>query len=503
AASPTAPMPTAALDCLQRQLGEFEGLTTLLAEGRPHVSVRARELAASLAPVDACAQPSLGRPSMPTAGEERVVALDLRARLDRARMLREAGDIDDAGTLIEQTLHAAERADAVTYAAALLQHGHFQKDALRPKAAEQDFREVWRRAEHLGEDGLAIDAVVSLSTATLDTPGRVVQGLDLLDIADAKIARHGGDRRRTLNSTIQRATLLHRQGSLDEALAQAEHSVALAEALYGQGAPQLAIPLGALALTQTAAGHYDACMASTRRALDIAVLHFGKAAPITAVTTQNLGAISSSLGKYRQAIVLYGEALELLRRLHGDPSEPVAMVLSNIGAAELSLGRIEAALVSSRAARDAYLHSVGPDYIGIGYTHSNLATVMRERGYMSETKAARAESIRVWTHALSADHPLLRGARIGQAVDDAIFTPSVSTFDVLSRRLLPSLDDDAIDPATRADGAFMLAVHLAKAQPARARRLLERARRLGTPRVLANIEAWERSQLQPLGVVPG
>ncbi len=493
-ADPADTVSKAQRECLQLQLYDLKGLVEVLADADGAVGPRARELEASLGRVERClSPPGTGFVRLPAAGDQRMLALEIRSLFARARALELAGRVQDAESTLQEAFAWARDADEVTLALAFMRHANLRAWVHDDIGAEADLREAWKLAERTGEDGLALDAMILLSTIETESMS-TEQGLHLLEVVDARLERFGDEGYRVATSSKHRAVLLSRQGLSEAALASARRATELLEALYGTHAPQLTAVLNTQGYVQHAAGRDEAALRSARRVFEISAQHYGPASPAAVLALHNIGAVLTMQGKGDEAVPVLEAALDGFRALYGDASVSAGMVFNNLGAAHLSQGNVVAAADALRRSLRAYETGGRASEVGSAYAHGNLATVLRAQGDRDGTATERRIAIALWSAVRTEAHPEAVSAQLDRLVDNATFDPSEASFAALERMLNRVIGDRAIQAESRAEAAFLVARHLHATDPERSSLLLATARELGPRRVHSMIERWERDR---------
>ncbi|MEM6995467.1 MAG: serine/threonine-protein kinase, partial [Myxococcota bacterium] len=479
------------LGCLAVQLQEFRALVEVLREGSTNVNRRARELAISLGDPDRCRHPSEARPApLPTPGAQRVQALAVRDRLQRARLLRTAGE---SATYLEQTntgVDEAQSADPITQALALEERANARWDLSHLDGAEADAREAWRLAEEAGEPTIAIDAMSTLAGILGQGRSDPAAALQLLDVVEARVSRFNAEGPRAVAAARRRAIFLRHRGDLELALTSAMKAVRWSEALRGSDAPTMVGPLQVLGSVQQSLGDNDAALATNERVLRITSAHFGDRTPRTGLALNNLATTLRTRGDLDEAQAMFAEALVIFEAAYGAKHRHVAMVLNNLGTGEHARGKDAEALSLLQRSLTIKVDLMGDQHLDVGFAHDNIANVLRGQGDAAGTRQARAKALAIWSRQTAATHPLQRGALLSAALDDAVFEPGEPSMAHLESLLLPVLSDDAIDDDTRAEGAFVLGRWLASTKPERSQRLIRHAEQMATPRLQREIDAW-------------
>ncbi|QRN97037.1 tetratricopeptide repeat protein [Archangium violaceum] len=212
-------------------------------------------------------------------------------------------------------------------------------------------------------------------------------------------------RLREAQAALDEAEELSKARKYAEAIARAEHALALRETVLGSTNPRVAEVLDALGRFHTAQGLYSRAEPLFQRALSIQEKAFGKSHRLVAAELERLGNIYRAQGAYDRAVPIYERllAIEEARR----DQDPTALIdtLTLLGSSywhqELDAKAqpfYERALSIGEAA-------LGKDDPNISGLLSNLARVYQDQGLYTRAEALYLRSVAVVEAAGGKNHP--------------------------------------------------------------------------------------------------
>ena len=203
----------------------------------------------------------------------------------------------------------------------------------------------------------------------------------------------------------ERATALHRQGKLDEAIPFARECLAEVKRLRGGHHADYAAALNNLAMLLYAKADYAAAEPLLREVLEVRRNAGGGGHPDYAVNLSNLARLLVAKGDYAGAEPLYREALEVRRKALGEEDENYAGSLSDLGGLMWVKGDHAAAEPLFRRSLEIWRKSLGEEHPLYATGLNNLAMLLRTRGDYAAAEPLYRECLDVTRKSLGEDHP--------------------------------------------------------------------------------------------------
>jgi serine/threonine protein kinase/tetratricopeptide (TPR) repeat protein len=201
------------------------------------------------------------------------------------------------------------------------------------------------------------------------------------------------------------------RGDLDRALPLAERSLALRRATAGEGSPEVATSLNALADLLTAKRDFSAAEAAAREALAIQERLFGVESLEAARSASRLVVIQIHSENHQGALQLSRRVLDVHVRDLG-PDDPVtALQTMNLGVVLVSLGRLTEAEETLRAAVSRLAAAHGPGHTKVGYALQNLAEAVLRQGRPREAAVLLERAAAILDAQLGPEHAMAVAAR--------------------------------------------------------------------------------------------
>ncbi|MCY1015047.1 CHAT domain-containing tetratricopeptide repeat protein [Pyxidicoccus sp. MSG2] len=207
------------------------------------------------------------------------------------------------------------------------------------------------------------------------------------------------------HSAFDEATKLKDSGRYSEALARAEHALALSEAVLGSTHPDVSHCLhlvGTLYLLQGDQAHAEPVL---QRALAIREAVLGKSHPDVATSLNTLGGLYVLQGLYRQAEPLIHRAITIRQAVLGKDHPEVAKGLQNLAALYINQGlysRAEPLYQRALAIREAALGTSHPD---VAVSLDNLAVLYSQQGLYGRAEPLYQRALAIREAALGKNHP--------------------------------------------------------------------------------------------------
>ncbi len=360
------------------------------------------------------------------------------ARLARARALERAGAYEDGLAVARGAVARAQaRDDARLEASARLVEGKLLEATGAWSDAESSLHEALQAAERTGADDVAARALVELVYVVGRDVGRFPEAHRWASLASGKI---------------------HRLGSPEHL--EGEYWNVLGAVLEAQG-------------------RYRDAEAAHRRAMDLRLAQTGPDHILVASSLNNLGNVAFKEGHWVEAQSFYEHALSIYEAALGPMHPRVAPVRVNVANVLAAQGRNDRAQAAYEHALRALLAAFGPDHPQVIATRNNLATLLRKVGRFDRAREELEAALAGARAAYGEDHPMRWGlstnlgevARLQGDLAEALAYQKTAVAG-LERLYGPHHPDLALALINLAR------VHLARAEPALARRLLRRAERI-------------------------
>jgi tetratricopeptide (TPR) repeat protein len=393
------------MECYEARLGELRAQVRVLASADAAAVGRAAQAAASLAPLDGCADAAALRapvhPPPDAATRERVEAV--RGRLADGKARQRVGGYAEARAVAEA---AAADAASTGYrpleAEALFLLGDVQDDLGDYKDAEGTMVRAATAALAGRHDALLARSLSALVVEVGLRQARFEEGHAWASLALAAADRGDafvrGEARRNLGR------LLYREGKFAEARAQTEACLALWRPALGDDALAVAGPLTDLGNAYYAEGDYARAADTYERSIAVLEKSVGPGSPLLGPNLNNLSGVESHAGRYDRALAAEQRALDVWTRGLGPEHPKVALALYNLGEVRRRRGDTERALVEYRRSLALYEKTLGPDSPETAYAVEGIADALRARGDVKGALAAYERALAVRVKALGPSH---------------------------------------------------------------------------------------------------
>lgn len=329
--------------CLERRLGELDGLLGLLGAPDTTVAQYAASAAHALTPPEIClgAQPAGVEGSLPPAS---IAALgQARAHLDKATSFRRLGKPRPG---LAEATGAAVEADAIGWppftAEAQLELGAAQL-AVRATDAAGDayYRALWS-AEIAGDDRLRFEATLGLERVDVEASS-FVQAVRTLETASAIDRRLPGDADRRVRLALFGARLASMRGQFRECVTRGTEAIGKAEQAAGPESPEVASALMTVGECHAALGENDIARALLPRALAISEKVNGHDFPQTSNLLSDIALLERDAGQLDDALRDSKEVLAIREQLYGPESPDCAAARNNLANLLVKLHRYDEA----------------------------------------------------------------------------------------------------------------------------------------------------------------
>ncbi|MCA9691759.1 MAG: tetratricopeptide repeat protein [Myxococcales bacterium] len=447
--------------CLDRRLVELRAMITTLEGADETVVSRAVEAAASLRPVQDCADRALLEASVTPPGDPALAAevASIRELLASVRAAQEAGALPRALELIEPAL---ARAQAVDYppvlAEALLLRGLIDVDRGEYQAARESFwTATWTAAEHRHDEVAAQGAVENLWVIAA-----MQQALDEVDtyapVAKALVGRLATET--SIHARLENTLggLARNQGRYADARVHLLRAHELYVRTLGADHPDTATPLGNLGVVAHDQGEVDESIEFMEEARAVFERTLGPHHPRVALALMNLGALYNRTGVHEVSIPLLEQARELMTRNVGARHSDVAGVLINIASAHERENRLDEAQALLEEAIAIYRETLGDHHPSMAPALFNLATVHLSRGQIDAAIDYFEQDLVLLRASMGEAHPFVATtlASFGHVLLDHDRPELALPYLERATQLLAAQGDDA-DPLVVANARFGLA----------------------------------------------
>ncbi|WP_444547782.1 CHAT domain-containing protein [Stigmatella ashevillensis] len=224
--------------------------------------------------------------------------------------------------------------------------------------------------------------------------------------AGASAAEEPGDARlQEAQTAFDEATKLKNAGSYSEALARAEHALALREAALGGTHPEVAHCLHLLGDIHRRRGDMAHAEPLLQRALTLREAALGKDPLSVASTLNNLAILYTAQGLYDRASPLFQRALAINEAAPGDNHTRVAASLNNLASHYLELGLYGRAEPLLQRALALYEAAPGTPPPLVASALTNLASIYMKQGLYDRAEPLFQRALAIDEAALGKDHP--------------------------------------------------------------------------------------------------
>jgi len=385
--------------CLDRRLGEAAALIDLFAnEPDSAVLDKATEAASKLGGIETCANVETLAAVVPMPGDPEVGArvVALRARLDRAKALRDAGKIEAGLKIASAAVQEAKKTHhAPIEAETLFLLATFQIRTGDSLAAERNLKEAIVKAASARDDLISAYIWLKLLWVVGQQQARHEEALGLRPFVEAAVLRVGaGDSLRAELASYLGA-VLHKKGDFDEARELYERSLAIREKTLGPDHPGVAFSLNNLGALLSRQGKHDEASEFLERALAIREKELGPDHTLVATSLYNLGNVLQRRGKYDEARRCYQRSLAINERALGADHLSVALVHGSLGVMLAQQGLYEEGRSYLERALGIKERSLPGDHPSVAHALDNLAKILRHQGKHDEARALYERSVEI------------------------------------------------------------------------------------------------------------
>ncbi|MEM7159158.1 MAG: serine/threonine-protein kinase [Myxococcota bacterium] len=392
--------------CLQDRRGALRAAVDVLAEANATRVSKAVGLVTTLPGLARCddldaLEAELPPPDNP-GDAERVE--QLRARLQHARMLEEAGAFDD-GLEVAQRIQA--EAETVDYAPVQLEADLRTASLFNDRGdydeAERRLEGAYARAVEHGHDEVQRAAALGLAHVVGYRRGDAEAGLKWgkTALARSTTPRDRGDALNVLG------TLQLSQGRLAAAFDEFERSLALRQEALGPEHPLVGASLNNLGIVTLRQGRPTESLEHLHRALEVSRAALGAGHPAVASTLNNMGLVFSSQGDDMRALEVHRQALAIREHALGPHHSDVATSLNNIAVALRALGEFDEAATHLERTLAIAEKTQGRDHPRVASVLNNIGAVLQEQQRLPEALAHHQRALIIRQENLGPDHPQL------------------------------------------------------------------------------------------------
>jgi tetratricopeptide (TPR) repeat protein len=429
--------------CLQDRLQRFDALAQVLVEADAKTVSRAARAAASLAPLDACANAERLRARTPPPDDPEVATAveAIRETIVRVEALRKAGRYAEARPLAEQALAEAEK---VPYEPVLAEARYWAGDLV---AKTGDFEagaalqeQAFWLASALGDDEIVLQSSSDLTYLVGAELLRLPEAITWSRHALAAAERSGAPSRRAGFATANLGSAHLHASKYPEAVAHFEEAVRLIDADPDAGKVARAGAAENLALAFVNAGDPERAEPLLLSAIAMYEDELGPDHPFLFSVLNSLGQVYAKRGDYASALASFERATALIEAT--DPAHiEIGVGLGNQGYVLNKMGHVVDAVQRHEASVAAFERSVGPDHPRVAHALRNLADLLEPAQARPHVERALAIDEAV----LAPDHEALARSRwaVARALSRLDIEPERARR--LAEQALPVLEKTGVD----------------------------------------------------------
>ena len=359
--------------CLDERREDLDTVVDLLDEVAPDELDSAERITTALRPIADCADVEALLAELEPPEDPAVLDAvnDARAALNRARMLKLAGRLEEATKLVDEVVDAP----VTTTFAPLRAEALFWRGSL---AAE--------RNDYAGAHEAIVEAIAAayegrhddyLIAGLLELPGTMKDATDRSFVeasarwARVLLQRGGGDPVRESKLESSLAAYYRRIGDLETAYTHAKRDIEIKA--DDDSVQNRAMALNNIGELCTQLGRLDEAREWGERALKLRTEQLGENHPHTAMSQLNLANIDLREGNYDAAQAHYEAALKIYDAVDGKDGERAGLVYGNLGVLASYRGDDEAAITYIERALEIRQSRLGADNPGLLNNIANLA----------------------------------------------------------------------------------------------------------------------------------
>jgi tetratricopeptide (TPR) repeat protein len=368
--------------CLGDRLKELDGLTELYGHADAEVVQRAVGATSLLGRLDACDDVGAltALPPLPRDPAARAQVEELRGAVLQARVLAQLGRWRPGLALVAPWLAAAPArgylpafAELLVVAAKLLSS---TDDVTRARALLEGAAAV---ADRAGDDPVRARAWGEQASLVGSRGGDYAGAHRLMALADAALARAGGDP--DVEAILARidGELAMEENRFPESLERAQRAAALAARRYGPASYQVALALPGVANALEGLSRQAEAIAAHLCAIGIFVARVGPVHLNVARELNNLGTGLYLDGKVEGALAVFQQSLAIQEQLLGSDNTAAQDAVHNVGEMLDELGRFAEALPYEERSLAVWEKNYGPTHpriasglVGVGKVRLHL-----------------------------------------------------------------------------------------------------------------------------------
>lgn len=207
------------------------------------------------------------------------------------------------------------------------------------------------------------------------------------------------------------AQLLKATDRLEEAEPLMRRSLTIDEASFGSNHPEVAVDLNNLASLLHDTNRLEEAESLIRRALAIDEASFGNDHPKIAIRLNNLANLLQTTNRLEEAEPLMRRALAIEADSFGNDNPTVAIYLNNLASLLQATNRQEEAEPLMRRALAIDEASLGNDHPSVAIRLNNLAWLLQSTNRLEEAEPLMRCATNIFEKSLGPDHPNTQAAR--------------------------------------------------------------------------------------------
>ncbi len=390
--------------CLDRDLAQAGELVALLRDADDATIDRAVDAVDALPPLSTCTE-ELAPVDADDGSADDEDGRELRRVLARADAQLEGGHYDDAVALAEAARRTAVRDGRVgVRASAELVLGRVHLRRGRHETGVELLHAAHASAERVGDEHVATMALLGLARHELDA-ARASDAAHLIDLIDAKLARHRLGDAVEFEAAYIRAILARLRGDTDDAVAAARDALDRALAHYPSGHSAIARAHGLLGTVLSERGDLVGAGEEYATARRLYEERLGPEHPHVADMFEDQAQLDEIAARHRDALAKHQRALEIRERSYGPEHSRVAMSLANLASVYESLGDLENARRYGMRAHAMLIATQGEHHPDTGAVLSNLANLALDERDPERALALARDATRILSESVGDDHP--------------------------------------------------------------------------------------------------
>jgi tetratricopeptide (TPR) repeat protein/predicted Ser/Thr protein kinase len=333
------------MSCLSQRLGAMRALTRVLgseSEGMTASAVdRALGAVRQLPGLAVCADENALRDAFPLP-EDAALRQEIAAMSENLDDAEVRSQIGQFRAVADELAGLAERADALGFPP-LQARAHFQLGRVRHELgqldlAEGSLRQAAQLAGQARDDRLLAAIWTSLMWLVGDGYGRAEEALRMQPVAEAAIARAGGDRVREADLLAHAGALLSRTGQHAKAEPLLGRAIELGRAEWGEEHPAVTRYRSFLGAVYFAQADYERALALQKQLIAVTEAACGQDHLFLVEPMTQIGHILLAQGEYKQALGYFEQSAEVERASLGEDAPRMARHLLDIATAALAGG---------------------------------------------------------------------------------------------------------------------------------------------------------------------